>query len=285
MAFDITNPTPYDEVNFILNILRCEVQSILGNQLVGMYLYGSLALGDFDQHKSDIDFVVVTAEELSDELLEALCAMHRRLATSGSKWANELEGSYIPQKALQRYDPSSARHPHIDRGGGSLSVEQHDSDWIIQRYSLREHGIVLAGPDPKTIIDPIQPDDLRQAVLDLLWWWELQLVDTSRVETSSYQAYAVLSMCRLLYTMEYGTIVSKPEAARWAQRTLGEQWAALITRAFTWQPGKEITFLKEDHFLNEDYFLIENHFTGDMDRLEQTLDFIRYAVDRCRQLK
>jgi len=212
--------------------------------------------------------VVVTDGELSDELMEALKAMHRRLAASGSKWAYELEGSYIPRKALRRYDPYSVRHPHIDRGGGSLSVEQHDSDWVIQRYSLREHGIILAGPDPKTIIDPILPDDLRQAVLDLLWWWELQLVDTRRVETSNYQAYAVLSMCRLLYTMEYGTIVSKPEAARWALRTMGEERAAwrnkssfaLIERALAWQPGMEL------------------------DRLNQTLDFIRYTLEKCRQL-
>jgi predicted nucleotidyltransferase len=259
MASGITNPTPNAEVNFILNLLRSEVQQILGNQLVGMYLYGSLALGDFDRQKSDIDFVVVTDGELSDELMEVLKVMHRRLAASGSKWAYELEGSYIPQKALRRYNPYSVRHPHIDRGGGSLSVEQHDSDWVIQRYILREHGIILAGPDPKTIIDPILPDDLRQAVLDLLWWWELQMMDTRRLETSNYQAYAVLSMCRLLYTMEYGTIVSKPEAARWALRTAGEERTALIERALAWQPGMEL------------------------DRLNQTLDFIRNTLARCRQ--
>lgn len=32
---------------------------------------------------------------------------------------------------------------------------------------------------------------------------------------------AILTMCRVLHTLEHGTIVSKPVAARWAQAKLG----------------------------------------------------------------
>ena len=41
--------------------------------------------------------------------------------------------------------------------------------------------------------------------------------------SQGYQAYAILSMCRVLYTLEFGTVVSKPAAARWAQGTLDER--------------------------------------------------------------
>jgi hypothetical protein len=44
---------------------------------------------------------------------------------------------------------------------------------------------------------------------------------------SEYQAYAILTMCRALYTLQHGTVVSKSVAARWAQEVLGERWAAL----------------------------------------------------------
>jgi hypothetical protein len=252
-------PTPYSEVNDLLLHLKSEVQRILREHFVGMYLYGSLALGDFDPQKSDIDFLIVTANELPDELIQALKVMHLQIAAGSSKWMMELEGSYIPLHALRRYDPNSAFHPHIDRGGGDLEAEQHHSDWVVQRYSLREHGVVLAGPDIKTLIDPITPEDLRHAVLDLMWWWELQLKDTSRVEESGYQAYTILSMCRVLYTLQHGAILSKPEAARWAQRNLDEQWRALIESALTWQPDMVL------------------------DRLSETLDFIRYTIERSRQ--
>jgi hypothetical protein len=252
--------TPYPEVNHLLRQMEAEIRLALGDQFIGMYLYGSLALGDFNPQKSDIDFIVVTAQELTDELRQALQAMHLRIASGPSRWAMELEGSYIPLTALRRYAPNAARHLHIDRGCGRLEVEQHDSDWVVQRYSLRKFGVVVAGPPIHSLIDPISPDDLRQAVIDLLWWWELQLVDTSRVEQSDYQAYAILSMCRILYTFRFGTIASKPAAARWAQRSLGEPWAALIERALTWQPK------------------------APLDQLEKTLDFIRFTLERSQQL-
>ena len=54
-------PTLYPEVNIVLDVLVPEVQAILGDQFVGMYLYGSLAYGGFDVD-SDVDYVVVTCK-------------------------------------------------------------------------------------------------------------------------------------------------------------------------------------------------------------------------------
>ena len=251
-------PTPHPEVNVILEQLLRDAQRILGNLFSGMYLYGSLALGDFSLDKSDIDFVVVTDGRLPEPMISALARMHRQTAKGDSRWAGELEGSYIPKKALRRHDPEHSIHPQVKQDGG-LSLEQHDSDWIIQRHILREYGVTLAGPDPKTLIDNIGPADLRQAVLDLLWWWEEQVADTTLIRQSPYQAFAILSMCRVLYTMEHGTIVTKPSAARWALAALDERWLTLINRALIWQPGESL------------------------DRLGDTVDFIRLTVDVSRK--
>jgi hypothetical protein len=38
-------------------------------------------------------------------------------------------------------------------------------------------------------------------------------------------------MCRALYTLENGAIVSKPVAARWVQGKLGEDWNKVIDQA------------------------------------------------------
>lgn len=257
MQENMQNPTLYPGVNEFIERLLTVVKRILGKQFVGMYLYGSLALGDFDLLKSDIDFLVATTGDLSGQTVASLAEMHARIAAGESRWATELEGSYIPIKALRRYDPADTHHSHIDRGD-SLRVEQHDTDWVIQRYVLREFGVTVVGPDPHTLIDPIEPDDLRRAILDLMWWWELQIKDTSRVQKSGYQAYAVLSMCRILYTLKEEKILTKPAAARWAQQNLDPRWTGLIERALTWQPGEE------------------------MDRLPDTLDFIGYTLNASR---
>jgi len=108
-------PTPYDGVNAVLAELLAGVQAILSDRLLGMYLYGSFALGDFDPEGSDVGFLAVTGEELPEAIVAALRALHERIFALDSLWAKELEGSYVSRAALCRFDRASARHPHIDR--------------------------------------------------------------------------------------------------------------------------------------------------------------------------
>lgn len=251
-----TNPTPYPDVNAVLHRLLAEVQAVLGERFVGLYLYGSLAGGDFDPTSSDIDFVVVTDGDIPDDIIPALGALHARLNASGLKWAAKLEGSYIPQAALRRYNPDDPPRPQVNEGRFYLAP--HDADWIIQRHVLREGGVVVAGPAPQTLIDPIQPDAIREAVLGFLRSWWLPMLDhpDPRLQGGEYQAYAVLTMCRALYTLEHGTVASKPAAARWAQAALGERWSALIEGALAWRHG------------------------APLDEFDETMAFIRYTLER-----
>lgn len=249
-------PVPYDDVNAILEELLTAVQSILGPQFIGLYLYGSLALDDFNPNRSDIDFVVVASDELTDGTVEALADMHAQIAASDSRWAIELEGAYIPLAAIRRHDPAQAQHPHIDRGHHEqLRVKQLASDWVIQRYVLREHGLTLAGPPIRTLIDPISPGDLRRATLDILQtWWRPMLTDPKYLDSAGYRVYAVLTMCRMLYTLRLGDVGSKSAGVQWALEVVDGRFSPLIELANTWQNGQPF------------------------DKLDETIDFIRYTL-------
>ncbi len=258
------SPTPYPDVNAALSATLAGIQAVLGDHLIGVYLHGSLANGDFKPATSDIDLLAATRDELPTAMLPELAAMHAQLAGL-FKWAGHMEVSYIPLAALRRYDPANCHHPAL-RVDGSFDIDGHGSDWIIQRWVIREKGIALYGPPAATLIDPVRPDDLRRAALGILReWWAPMLDDTHRLRDSEYQAYAILTMCRSLYTLEHGQadtvcIASKPTAARWAQATLGEPDAALIERALNWRPGVEL------------------------DALTQTLDLIRRTLQHGEQI-
>ena len=266
MAGLVNDPTPYPEVNALLREFLKGAQTLLGEHFVGAYLFGSLAGGDFDQ-ASDIDLVVVTDDEIPGGLFSGLQAMHSRIAVIDSPWATQLEVSYIPRQAFRRYDPTHALHPHIDRGRGeTLRMTRHDRDWVVQRYTLRERGVTLAGPAPQTLLDPVSPDDLRQAMLAILrGWWAPMLDDPAHLKRRGYQSYAVLSMCRVLYTLQYGTVVSKPVAARWAQETLEERWMPLIERALAGRQNPEFEAPTKD--------------------LSETLALIGYTLERSQQFE
>jgi predicted nucleotidyltransferase len=258
------SPTPYPEVNALLHELLKGVQTILGNRFVGMYLDGSLASDDFDQD-SDIDFVVVTDEEIPGHRYAALQAMHDRLAATDSPWAIQLEGFYLSRRAVQRHDPAHPMHPNIERGPGErLKMVRHDEGWVIHRYVLREKGITLAGPAPQSLIDPVLPRQLQQAMLTILPGWAAPILqDPDPIKYRGGQSYIVLTICRVLYTLQHGAVASKPAAARWAQETLDERWAPLIER--TWS-GRHNPGLK-----------------ASPDEVNETVEFVRYALERSRQ--
>lgn len=267
MPISAEHPTPYPEVNVLLQELLESVQAVLGSRFVGMYLDGSLASGDFDED-SDIDFIVVVADdEISNEHFLALQAMHDRIAAIESVWAVQLEGSYVPVCALERHDVTLGSYPNIERGQGErLKLVLHDQAWLVHWYVLRERGIVLAGPSPQSFVAPVTPEHLRRAMRSLLSGWVAQLFhEPAQIRNRGYQSYVILSLCRILYTLERGTVVSKPVAARWAQETLAVRWSPLIERAWAGrhEPGSKAS----------------------SDDMNETVEFIRYTLERSRRFE
>ena len=66
---------PYPELRLALETFVGGVQDAIKANFVGAYLVGSLATGDFD-HDSDVDFLVVTDDELTDVQVQSLQALH-----------------------------------------------------------------------------------------------------------------------------------------------------------------------------------------------------------------
>lgn len=227
--------TPYAEVNSLLDSLLTGVQSILGEELIGFYLDGSLALGDFDPATSDVDFIAAIARPLPPAAFEALADTHRRIRDSGLPFATELEGSYIHLSALRRHDPTDAVYPNLERGPNEvLKLKEHHSDWVIHRYTVREHGITLFGPPTATLIDPVSADDVRAATVGVLrsWWGTAAgLIYVRNASPGVLAIYIVPTMCRALYALEYGAVISKPAACLWALHALDQQWQPLIESA------------------------------------------------------
>jgi predicted nucleotidyltransferase len=236
---------PYSDINVILDKLLTDVKAVLGTRLVGLYVHGSLAYGDFNPQTSDIDFLVVTDGHLPVETFSALKDMHTRLWTSGRAWSQKIEGAYIPKDNLRRHDPAHNPVPWLGVDG-HFAMEQLGSDWVLQRWILREKGIILAGPPLAGLIDPVSADELREAVrCSLSEWWSPPLPSPNRFQSGEYQAYAVLTMCRSLHVLEYGRMASKPKAGRWAMERLGEPWKELIASAMAWRSGVEFSRLDE----------------------------------------
>jgi predicted nucleotidyltransferase len=230
-------PTSWPQVNRAVERLRDGAAEALGGGLVGVYLGGSLALGGFDRSSSDVDVLVAAARMPSRQAIDRLAALHAALRAAGG-WTARLEAVYLPVAALRRYDPTDTRRYPIAPSDREFNLGGQAPTWVLDRWIAREHGLVVAGPAPRTLIDPIAPAQLRAAArANLLDFWAGQLdgPPPAWLRPRNYQAFAVLSLCRALYTMEHGEVVSKPAAAAWASRRFDPDWPELVARALAWR--------------------------------------------------
>jgi len=115
---------------------------------------------------------------------------------------------------------------------------------------------VLYGPSPPSLIDPVSAADLRKAIVALVPHWNRALDDPTWLRPRNYQAFAILTMCRMLHTLEDGEVSTKPAAAAWARGRLDEPWRSFVDRAMKW---------RSDH---------------EPDDIDETIGFVRFVLSR-----
>lgn len=255
------HPTDDSGLNAVLAELVAANQTLLAGNFVGAYLHGSFAVGDPDD-ASDVDYMIVVQHTIADDQVADVEAMQARVWALDSNWAKHLEGSYITQQALQRYEPESAPLLYFDNGSRVTERSHHDNTLVV-RWQLRERGIALAGPDIRDLIDPVPVDVLRREVRSIMHsradgWF----ANPENIGNRFYQPFVVLTYCRMLHTMATGTVVSKPAAAAWAQANLDPRWSDLIQRAIADRPDPGL----------------RARTPADPDDVAQTLEFMRHVI-------
>jgi hypothetical protein len=232
------SPTPFADVNGVLGNVLAQIQALLGSHFQGMYLVGSLALGDFDPRSSDIDFVVVTDIDIGDDLFDRLHDIHAQFAAGSSPWAHKIEAIYVSYATLHHGAPSASHYPQIEKGT-QLFKAPLESGWVFQCITIRDRGVVVAGPDPRTLVGSIEPRYLHSAAAEIAGRW-LEQAETDPtwlpwLRQRDAQTFVIMTLCRLLYSLTTRSVASKPRAAEWAQKELGQPWGALIERTLAKQ--------------------------------------------------
>jgi predicted nucleotidyltransferase len=270
--------TPYPELDNVLEDYARKIQETVKANFVGFYLQGSLALGDFDL-TSDVDFVVITKEDLLDEQVRNVKRIHKETYNKDNRWVKRFEYSFFPKSKLKTLSSpytNGVRNNAEERklwyfDNGSLNIERSDHcNTLVTRWTVREKGITLLGPDPKTLLDPIEPNELRKEIKDtMIGWGEELLENPSPYENRFYQSYLVLNYARMLQNLYKGEIGSKLRGIMWAKSNLDPNWVELMD--FCWKERQD-TEISVKQPANPGIF-------------NKSLEFVRYAVDQGRKYK
>lgn len=266
---------PYPELRETLNIFVDEVAAELKENLVGIYLVGSIASGDFDLD-SDVDFLVVTNTELTETNMKSLQDIQTRIHEIDCYPAKHLEGSYISINDLNDWNTVGEKKLYyFDNGNTTYEMSTHDNQWHV-RWILRERGITLIGQKPETILQATPPDKLSNEIKASMFQAKSYFEDEINRPLSFFnsrfgQSFVVLTYCRMLHTLHTGTVQSKKAGAQWAKQYVDSKWIKLIDQAWNEREGVR--------------FMVKIHQRAEQSLLGETLDFINYAISQIDNVK
>lgn len=222
------NITPYQDINEILLHLSVSLKNILANNIIGIYLSGSLSYDDFNPDSSDIDLAVIVNKAINTTEREQLKQLHKDIQKLNERWHDRLECSYVPIDMLKETLPPKEPRPYYNNGI-FYDEAPFGNEWIINNYLLYEHGIAVIGIDIKKLINPINIIDVQKAcVRDLFQEWEPKISNTEWLNNGHNQSYCVLTLCRILYTILCSAVGTKKAAAAWVKNRFDLHWKNLI---------------------------------------------------------
>ena len=183
--------------------------SALGRALIGVYLHGSAALGDYHPARSDIDILAVCAQPVGDEERARLGADLGRDALPCPAGAG-LEFSLVTRAAARdpARAPSYELHGWDDDGRVRPGGGRGDPDLPLHFAVVRQIGLAIWGPPPADVVREVPRQEQIRLVADELGW----------TVANASPSTQVLTACRSWALHADGRFRSKRDAAKWALR-------------------------------------------------------------------
>jgi len=211
----------------------------LPGRVEGLYLVGSVALDDYRPGQSDVDFLAVTAEPVTEGDLGTVAALHETLAEGVPSPA--FEGAYVTwaQLAADPGDVETALSHH----DGEVTVDAAAAN-PVHWQTIAQCPVAVRGPSDVTVW--ADEGALRTWVrtnLDEYWavWVARQrkLMGRGTMLLGDWAVmWGVLGIPRLHYTLATGKVTSKTGAGEYALETFGDEWVPIVTEALRLRRGE-----------------------------------------------
>jgi predicted nucleotidyltransferase len=214
------------QVDELVALLR----EVHGDGLLGAYLHGSSGTGRL-QPTSDTDVLAVARMPMSDDqrrrLVAGILPLSGRRATGGPARPIELTVVVADDVRPWRYPPvEDFLYGEWERAAyeaGTLPDRRENADLATLVTMTLAADRPLVGPPPASLLDPVPADDLVRAVTAGV----PGLLDDLEDDTRN----VLLTLARILVTVETGTLVAKDEAADYAIARLPAAHHAVLRRA------------------------------------------------------
>jgi predicted nucleotidyltransferase len=217
------------DLGALLQEIAASFSGILRDNLVGIYLWGSLTYEAFDEQCSDVDCIVVTRRDLDEREFSEVDEWFKNVGKR-NRWVERVDMRFvINNEFLDESSKCCGFYPYT----GKLVRHGSDGNPLIW-MNIGHSGITLCGKDARLIAPAISDQCLSDALLLELDYLRKDLRSNAGDRSHkafAHNAYAVLTACRILYSAHHRTLVSKDRAYAWAVEMLPLTWLPVLQKA------------------------------------------------------
>lgn len=204
---------------------------IFGTELTGVYLHGSMAMGCFHPAVSDIDFIIVMENDITDgqkmEFMEEAVVLDGMAPAKGTEWS-VVKRAYckdfvyptpfelhFSRTHLQWFRDNPA--DYIGRMRGT------DRDLAAHFTVMKKYGITLYGADIGSVFGDVPEADYADSI-----WFDIEGAGEEIMENPMY---VILNLCRAAAFFREGLVLSKKQGGEWGMRNLPSRYHAMVSLA------------------------------------------------------
>jgi predicted nucleotidyltransferase len=245
---------------YVNNITTVFVDEMKDN-LVGVYLHGSLAMGCFNTDTSDVDMLVICSTKMTNDTKKIII---KRLLTLTQGNRNQLEMSIVLERyvkddfvyptpfELHYFHPKYITDENYICGGEGF----YDPDLAGHMVITYHRGVTLSGEKIKNIFKPIDRQFYIKSIFN-----DIEDALNSIIDNP---VYFTLNLCRVMYFLKEGKVSSKKEGGEWGIRNLPVEYRMIVEQCLSVYNG-----LAKDIYISN-YVIVH---------------FATWMVSECKQLR
>lgn len=215
----------------LLDKLVKESNSIFENTLVGVYLHGSMAMGCFNQRKSDLDILIVVENEITNlkkkRFMDIIIELNDKAPSKGIEMSivrSEHCKDFIYPTPFDLH--FSNMHLNWYRTNPDDYIEKMkgaDHDLAAHFMITKNRGVTLYGKPISEVFGNVP----SEAYLDSI---KKDIMD-AQDDIIHNPIYIVLNLCRVLAYVLDSLVLSKKEGGEWGIKNIDKKYTGLIEDA------------------------------------------------------
>ena len=215
----------------LINDFVLRSREILSENLTGIYLHGSAVMGCFNPQKSDLDFIIVINQKLSDETKKRFMDMVVELNNSAPQKGIEL--SVVLKNVCSPFiypTPFELHFSNMHLNWYKENPENYikkmngtDKDLAAHFTIISKRGKCLYGEPIEKVFSEVPKQDYLDSIKN-------DIAD-AKDDIKENPTYIILNLARVLAYQKDNLVLSKKEGGEWALQNLPEEFHQLLKDA------------------------------------------------------